>query len=449
MPKNNFFIFTADHSGLPLAERLKEEGNNVTLVMIRPEERCGKLEQPKTPEEAKENQKRTKYLEKNGSGIVNKVWASEALYKIKTSDYVIFDQIYGFQYGEQLRKRGVRVLGGSQDGYLLETERRDTLALLKRLGFDVPLQKYFGNNSSKKAIEFLNKAGDDILFVFKSDNPKVVTQVAYDSNDELVQKLTAEGKAIDTDGFLLQQKVEGVEAAVETWLCNGIPILSNIDLEAKKKYNEMSEVQTGCSFQLLWNIAVDHELRKRVNEPLDKLMSRYFKTGLFDVSFIYEPKEDKYWILEMCGSRFAYNAFYSTLALLDIEIGEFFVKYMDGEYKTDISEKVFKPEFAGSLRIFNDENTPDQQAIVDKEYKECCWLWDVYKKSGQLLTTGYDSIGIITATGENPESAMAQLRQNYFKLHMPTKWSRDDFDEDDEPGLPLARYHQMKRLNLI
>lgn len=449
MPKNNFWIFTADHSGLPLALRLKEEGNNSTLVMIKPQERNGKTETPKTPEEAKENQKRIKYLEKNASGLVDKMWAAEALYKIKPTDYVIFDQIYGWQYGEMLRKRGVKVLGGSQSGYQLETERRDTLALLKSVGMDVPLQKYFGAGSSKKAIDFLSKAGDDILFVFKSDNPKVLTQVAYDSNEELIQKLNTESKAIDTDGFLLQQKVEGIEAAVETWLSNGKPILANIDLEAKKKYNEMSEVQTGCSFQLLWNIEVDHPLREKVNGPLDRLMAKYIKTGLFDLSFIYEPKEDKFWVLEMCGSRFPYNAFYALMALLEIPLGEFFVKYLNGEYKTDISQTVFCDEFAGSLRIFNDENTPDQRVDIDKECKENFWLWDVYKKGGELLTTGYDSLGIVTATGENPEAAMAKVREYYFKLHMPTKWARDDFDYDDEPGLPLARYHQMKRMSLI
>ncbi len=800
MPKNNFWIFTADHSGLPLALRLKEEGNNSTLVMVKPQERNGRTETPKTPEEAKENHKRIQYLEKNASGLVDKMWAAEALYKIKPTDYVIFDQIYGWQYGEMLRKRGVKVLGGSQSGYQLETERRDTLALLKSVGMDVPLQKYFGAGSSKKAIDFLSKAGDDILFVFKSDNPKVLTQVAYDSNEELIQKLNTESKAIDTDGFLLQQKVEGIEAAVETWLSNGKPILANIDLEAKKKYNEMSEVQTGCSFQLLWNIEVDHPLREKVNGPLDQLMAKYIKTGLFDLSFIYEPKEDKFWVLEMCGcfdpeteiltnrgwmkydevcfgdyalslnpnnddiawkkinniqlypyigkvaeignskfkahssfdaiatlnhnwvvnsrlgkrkisksselvngdqivrtgcwigsdkkfitipaykdkpaidvnaenfmrfigmylsegcvdsyykdvprrisisqptnkrmtmkialerlpfkytessngfrisdtqlgnyfnylklsgkksfekfipfefkqlsrncllaliegftwgdghitesgklsmfttskiladdlqeivhksgwvaniskrksagtkmcvrngdtytrnhdlfvvtirfsktnfqvstsnnqnlnyrevdynglvwcaevdewhtffarrngkayfsgnSRFPYNAFYALMALLEVPLGEFFVKYLNGEYKTDIGQTVFCDEFAGSLRIFNDENTPDQRVDIDKEYKENFWLWDVYKKGGELLTTGYDSLGIVTATGENPEAAMAKVREYYFKLHMPTKWARDDFDEDYDNGLPLARYHQMKRMSLI
>ena len=447
--KKKFFVFTNDHSGLPLASRLIDEGNNATLVLIKPEERSGKYEGPKNPDEAKENAKRTKYLQKNAEGLVNKMWAQEALYKITPNDIVIFDQIYGWQYGEALRKRGVKVLGGSRDGYMLETERRDTLALLKSLGMDVPQQKYFGPNSSKKAIDFLQKSGDDILYVFKSDNPKIVTQVAYDSNEELVQKLTAEAKGIDADGFLLQQKIEGVEAAVETWLYNGKPVLCNVDIEAKKKYNEMSEVQTGCSFQILWVIPVEHPLSERANGDFAKYIGKYIPTGLIDISFIYESHEDKLYVLEACGSRFAYNAFYALMALSNVPIGEFFIKYLYGEFKYDIGQEMFSDDYAGSLRIFNDENTPDQRVEIDGEYRNNFWLWDIYKKDNELFSTGYDSLGICTATGENPEAAMAKVRECFFKLHMPTKWARDDFDYDDQPGLPLARYHVMRRLSLI
>ena len=50
----SFYVFTADHSGLPLALRLKDEGENVALAMIHPNQRNGKLETPKTPDEKKQ-----------------------------------------------------------------------------------------------------------------------------------------------------------------------------------------------------------------------------------------------------------------------------------------------------------------------------------------------------------------------------------------------------------
>ena len=89
---------------------------------------------------------------------------------------------------------------------------------------------------------------------------------------------------------------------------------------------------------------------------------------------------------------------------------------------------------------------------IPEELKNNFWIWDAHKDGDDLLTTGGecgDSLGIITATGENPEGALAKLRDYYFKLFMPTKWARDRFDEDDDKNLPLARYHEMRRLDLI
>ena len=452
MSKKNFFIFSADHSGLPLATRLIEEGAQTTLVLLRPEERNGKWEEAKNPEERKKNEERVKYLNKNGNGIVEKIWAPEAMKRIGRKDYVIFDQIYGWQYGDELYRRGNKVLGGSKVGFTLETERRNTLAMLKKLGMDVPFQKYFGPKSVRKGVDFLNNSKDEMLFVFKSDNPKVLTQVAYDTNDELIQKLEAEHKDIDGDGFLLQQKVEGCEFAVETWYSKGVPIFANVDIEAKKKYNEMSDVQTGCAFGITWPIPVDHPLRERVNGPLDKFAVKFIGTGLLDLSVIYDHKEDKMWALEMCGSRLSYNAFYTTMALLKIPLEGFFADYLDGKYTSDIGQKLFEDRFAASLRVFNDDKTPDQRIKIPKSLRRYFWLWDCYKKGGGLFTTGTDlgeSLGIITATGENPEGAFAEIRKLFHKLNMPTKFARDDFDEEDSPGLPLARYHAIKRLKII
>ncbi len=452
MSKNNFFIFTADHSGLPLADEFISKGEQATMVLIRPEERSGKWENPKTSEEKKKNEERVKYLNKNGNGLVEKIWAPQAMKRIGKGDYVIFDQIYGWQYGETLHGRGIKVLGGSKVGYLLETERRDTLAMLKKLGMDVPLQKYFGPKSAQKGVEFLKNSKDEMLFVFKSDNPKIQTQVAYDSNDELIQKLEAERKDIDGDGFLLQQKVEGCEFAVETWYSNGTPIFANVDVEAKKKYNEMSEVQTGCAFGLTWPIPVDHPLRERVNAPLDKFAVKFIGTGLLDLSVIYDHKEDKMWALEMCGSRLPYNSFYALMALLNIPLGEFFANYLDGKYTADIGQELFEDRFAASLRVFNDESTAGQRITIPDDYRHHFYLWDCHRKGKDLLTTGGtlgESLGIITAKGDNPEGAFANIREYFFKLNVATKWARSDFQEDDEPTLPLNRYHMMKRLELI
>lgn len=451
--KKRFFIVTADHSGVPLALRLQDEGYSVSLLMIKPELADGKLKKPQGAKEAERFKKRRQYLEKNASGLLDKHWIDEEWRSLEKLDkertYFIFDQIYGWQFGEALRKKGFKVFGGTKIGYTLETNREATLRLFRKLGIAVPLMKKFGPNSADRGIEFLKEVKDEVLFALKSNNPRVVTEVAQDTNEELILKLQSEKSEINKDGFILQQKVEGIEAAVETWFCEGVPVLSNIDIEAKRKYNEMCEVQTGCSFDLLWVLPTDHPLCVRANGPFDKFAATKIRTGILDLSFIYDHKTDKLWALECCGNRFAYNAVYTLFTLLKVPVGEFLAAVLDGKLKRDIGKSLFQPLYGVSLRIFNDEESPDQPIYYDKDMEQNVWLWDVYKKNGKLYTTGDESVGAITATGENPEGAFAKLRELFYRFRMPTKWARDDFDEEDTPTLPLARYHALKRLHIV
>jgi hypothetical protein len=451
----SFIFFTSDHSELALAIRVKYEGYKVKLAMIKPWEKTGKIVPARDAKEAKEWAKRMKYLDKNGSGLVEKVWASDVVKTAHKGDgvYYIFGQIYGSQYAEALRRKGCKVLGGLKIGYELETNRDDTLALLKGFGLDLPEQEEFGKGSAKKAIDFLKKAQDKILYVLKSDNPSVVTQVACDSNDELIAKLEAEGKLIDTAPILLQQKVEGVEIACETWMYNGEPLFGSIDIEEKRKYNSASEVQTGCSWDIVWPVPLDNPIRERMNAPMDKWAAKNIVTGLYDLSAIYDHKEDKYYALEVCGNRFGYNSVFTLLSLLRGDLGEFLSDYLDGKLHKDSLDSIFMQGYGTSVRIFNDEIKPDQIIDFPPEMMPNVWLWDCYEKNDQLMTVGEESTAeataIITAQGENPEGSFENLRKNASSFHLATKWYRSDFQDDDEQELPLSRFHQLEKLKLI
>ncbi len=446
-----FWMFTADHSGLPMAIRLSEEGHDVTLALIRPEERTGRWEKPKDQKDVKINEEHLEYLVKNGKGLVPHVWASDAMQKIGRSDYVIFDQIFGWHYREQLFKNGIRVLGGSEVGYKLETERQKTLLMFAQMGFDLPEQKRFGTRSSETAIKFLDSRKDK-LFVLKSDSPSVVTQVAENSNEELIQKIKTEKKVINGDGLLLQEKVEGIEYNCETVYCQGNPIFCNLNIEEKLKYNSSSQVQVGCSYDLVWILPLDHPLRERLNKPFDKFASERIGTGIFDISIIHNHKEDKLYPLEVCGSRFGYNQIYTLMELLKIPIGEYFMKLLDGKFSGDVGFKIFEEAYGTSLRIFNDGSVSDSPMIYPQDKREHYWLWDVYQKGGKLYTTGGvlgESPGIITAHADTPEGAYAKIRELYNSFNLATLWARDDYQESKEVNSPLHRFHSMKKFKLI
>ena len=89
-----WYIFTSDHSGLAIATHLQDEGEDVTLVLIHPTRKKDKLELPKTDKEKKEVRESVAYLSKNGNGLIKKMWANDAMAKIKKGDYVLFDQIW-------------------------------------------------------------------------------------------------------------------------------------------------------------------------------------------------------------------------------------------------------------------------------------------------------------------------------------------------------------------
>ncbi|MCX8125558.1 MAG: hypothetical protein N3E40_00235, partial [Dehalococcoidia bacterium] len=240
--------------------------------------------------------------------------------------------------------------------------------------------------------------------------------------------------------------------AVETWYCGGNPVLSVLDLELKKKYNELSDVQTGCSADLIWLIEVDGALRSRFNGPLDEVARYYIRTGLLDVSVIYDSKEDKAWVLECCGSRFAYNCFYTMLTLLDWPVSDFLSSLMCESLTPTSARRMFDQRnvYGASVRVFNDDKAKDVPVIWCQHPLTDFYPWDCrLDNEGCMVTCGDESVGILAGKGDTPESALARVKEVYHKLHMPTKWVRADFDEDASPRHLLSRFRELKRLGWV
>jgi hypothetical protein len=100
----------------------------------------------------------------------------------------------------------------------------------------------------------------------------------------------------------------------------------------------------------------------------------------------------------------------------------------------------------------NDGEVKDSPIAFPKELKEHYWIWDCWSRNSELLTTGGehgDALGIITANADTPEGAFAKIRTYYNKLYMTSLWARDDYQDDETITLPLARYHELKKLNFI
>ena len=443
--KNKFYIFTIscyELLGLGLAIRLQNEGYDTTLGLIEPE-----LEEDTFDVKDDGYKKKMEFLEKTGTGLIKKEWAKTLIPKIyeepKESTYIIFDLDYGYIIADAFRKSGYKVLNASKIGNKLEKDRDGTLQLLKKMGIDSPNKMKFGKGQVDKAIEFLEER--DELYVLKSDNLDVITMVAEQSNEELIDKLMAEKKDIDKEPFLLQERVEGIEGCTETWYYDGKPMFSNMDIEVKDKYNSISPPQCGCAYDLNFPIDLDSKVRMETNAKMDAFVKKYMGKGavVLDLAWIYNRAEKKYWALEVCGSRFGYNGTYCLLATVP-NVGQMFMDWMDG--------KEIEGHFHGygaSLRIFNDGEKKDVMVNIPDEFEDNIWLWDAYKKGGKIYTSGNESVGMISCAGENPESAFAKCTEVFEKMFMSTKFIRDDYFDIQNAALPLARYSLLKHLKMF
>ncbi len=447
-----FVMYTQDNSGLPIALHLQAEGYSVIMAMIEPKAAGDKYTPPKGDKDIKKEKEKLDFLQLAGLGMIPKVWAKEMTQKLVSENlqdktYVLFDQIYGFKYAEILRKKGYKVWGGHRLGYELELDREKSMVLFKKIGYDILPIKEFPPNSADAGIQFLKSVGNT-LFVFKSHNPDVWTTVASENNDELIEKLVTEKDKINSSPFILQKKIEGLEWNIDCWLSNGVPIMCNIDIEAKKKFNEMSSPQCGDSGSVIWVIPVNHPLRKNTLARLDEFMRENTPTGCIDSSFIYDPINRKNYILELCGNRFGYNAVYGLLTTLKIQIGEFFIRFLNGEFKKDIG-KLFSG-YGCTMTIFNDKKSADQYISYPKSMEKDVWLWDVTMKGKNMVTTGLydDTAAVLTNRSDTPEGGFANLKSMFPKFHMASKWARSDLTKDDST-LPVGRFRWMKSLGLL
>ena len=437
-----FILFTHCFSGLPLALRLKEEGHKVLVAVIEPE----MAEEEYFPPESREEKKKEKEFRKEmgliGNGMIEKMWAKDVMKALrrrsKKDIYIIFDQIYGFKYGEELRELGYKVFGGTKKGYDLEINRDKAKEYFQEWeGIYIPEKREFEGDQIDEAIEFLRKQ-EGKLFVFKSDNPLVSVQVAEHSNEEIINKMENEREEIEKYPFLLEEKIEGYEFAVELWLNDlGEPFFFNVDFEEKRKYPEC-DIQVGCSYDIVFALPLDCVFFEKTFKPnLERIKEDRWQ--IIDMQCIYEPVNQRIYYLESCGERFGYNALYTLFETLTIPVGEFFQKVLNNEFKEDISGL-----FDGigvSLRIFNDESKRGNLIEISEKVKPHFWIWGAYKKKGKLLTCEDESIGVLTAKGENPFGAFYKIKKMFKEIYCSSKWARMDFlDDVNEEGV-LFRYN--------
>jgi hypothetical protein len=348
--------------------------------------------------------------------MIEKIDADELIEKMRKENpedwFVICDFNYVYPYAEKLKKMGFKGLLPTREDFEFEEDRNKAKEYVFRK-YDIFSQQDIQEfDSIKEALNFLKKS--EKIYGIKGFNPEAPTyfpmskdkQIAY---DELEDIMISNQKLYESEGFILEEKIEDmIEFVPEIIAYDGEIVGINVNLENKPIGAGNIGFQTGDAASFIFWIDK--------NEPaFQKLYDLFFKPSMdrwvrenemvvWDAGVMYSPSRDKFYFMEFCSDREGYSSLFDKLSTFS-SVSEYYERIMNNQYLFDKNVK----SFGNSIRIFNeirDNNfkhlfMKDARIITDAKNPNV-WLWDVYEKNGKLYTTGYDhNLAVITYSGDN------------------------------------------------
>jgi len=432
--------------GLPLVMKLSEEGYDAILVLM--DEEAAFPDKP-PPGKSFFEPLRRKLYPLVGEGLVRKVPAD--LYEPTKDTIIIFDFNYGFNYAEILMRKCPGIYS-FEWAYELEHNRAKSAEFVKKYYPDLytPEEVDFPPNSLKDIYRFIVDSED--FWVIKPDSdavhtfvPDVYERKAYLSAVE--HYLLSDKDILNKTRIQLQRKIVGYECVVETWYRQGIPIMSNVDLELKNLFAGDLRPQVGCAADLVFTIPLDSYLRKIANAPFDAIARKLYFTGVMDADIIFEAKSGKPYFLEFCPGRFGYNAIFTLLDRYRGYVGDFFRWAIIGRPHPPVDRTLY----GASVRIFDynhyyylGEERPRRLSIPE----HCnTWLWDVMKKDGLLYVVGSNmNILVITSSASTPDQALKAVKLYAREVSFDTPMWRYDIDSEEGNWSILNRLRYIRGL---
>lgn len=448
----SYVIFSYDLLGLGYALRLKEEGNNVVIALMEPEDAGFDIKS----ESDKEFDKRRRTV---GDGLITKYPAKMVFKYLKglkdKEDYFIdFDFNYGSNYAEELEKMGFKGLFPRETGRELEKDREKGQNLVKdhyKL-LNLPEEKTF--KKVQDAIEFINE--QENIYVIKANNPDINCFVpASDSTEideyreEVTNYLEEQKSGLESDGFMLQKKIEDcVEATPEACYIDGKPVYFVCCIENKFKSDGELGEQTGCGQDLNFVLDPKSKLVEIGDKDYFPIAKKEKLNNFVDAGILFERETGTAYFTEFCHSRKGYNAFYGELAMCP-SVSQYFEAL---QANTSPFNSIGAKRFAASIRIFNTGKDDNRYTLADLQIMvkgENVWLVDAKMKEDTLVTAGfvYDT-AVITGAGDTPEEAIKNCQDHLKEIKMKEEVHRIDIDTNEDYGL-LARYYYLENNNLL
>lgn len=432
----SFIVVSRDFSGLGLAKRLADEGQRVILahdlVEDMQKEPGGKL---------------------IGKHIVDMAPLSEVWGRRKSlkNAYWIFDQNHeGTHYGDILRKEGFpRVIGGGELTYRMEHEREFGVSMVKRAGMQCP--PTFEFTTPEDGIRHLDE-NEEKAYVFKpnSDDAGWETYVPDSMKDPMANaELHAYLDSLpngNSAGYILQERIKGVEANFEVWLHKGKPFFAFCELECKRKSNDDLGGLVGGAQDINFAIPIES---KAIRETVGRIIALpEFKdfTGFVDANVIISDNGP--YFLEFCA-RFGYPSHPTLLLQLPkIAVADVLAKMLDGD--TEKFYDHFRYGFAAGITLNCEKPRKGLPLFLPEDIKEKFYLYDVYKRGDVMLTAGLGlEIGVMTAHGFTIMDAAELAVDRAKKVAFPSRGMRTDLARDDYDSNPRDRYLALEAMRYL
>lgn len=262
-----------------------------------------------------------------GRGLVERVGDFRG--SMTWADLVVLGSHYCLSEFDVWRARGVPVIGAGQEAANWELDRLAGMGAFKRAGIPTPPFRHV--SSYDEAIAYALKRDEGLAIKPSGDvTDKSLSFVAKSAREAVwrLQRWKKEGKRFP-HGFILQDRIEGVEMAVGAWIGPG-GFAPGWEENFEEKRLFAGGVGPNCGEAgTVMRLVKSSKLAAKVLKPLEERLVNLGYVGNVDVNCIVD-EEGTPWPLEFT-MRFGYPAINIELALHQGDPVEFLAGLAEGK----------------------------------------------------------------------------------------------------------------------